>query len=186
MHSMGKICELHRRDGLRKVRGGKQRPCTLFVRLQTADLTGKTVLLTGSRIKIGYYIALSLLRSGATLIATSRFVVDAAARFKKEEDYGQWAPRLHLYRLDLRNLALVTAFCDHVCAKYGRLFAIVNNAAQTVRRPPAYYDPLLRREHLGTPEPLMAPDWTPNGAPGVVMSQSHPCKMLRSGFGQAM
>ena len=42
-------------------------------RLQTADLTGKVAVLTGARVKIGYRVALKLLRAGATLIATTRF-----------------------------------------------------------------------------------------------------------------
>eukprot|EP00659_Diplonema_papillatum_P004113 gene4113-6402_t len=42
-------------------------------RLQTRNLAGKVIILTGARIKIGYQIALRLLKDGATLIATTRF-----------------------------------------------------------------------------------------------------------------
>jgi len=47
------------------------------------NLTGKIALVTGARVKIGYYTALMLLRCGATVIATTRFSRDAAARFCK-------------------------------------------------------------------------------------------------------
>lgn len=70
-----------------------------------------TVLLTGSRIKIGQQICLSLLRSGATVIATTRFPVDMQQRFAEMADFAEWGHRLHIYRVDLRNLGLVTAFC---------------------------------------------------------------------------
>jgi len=38
-------------------------------------------LVTGARIKIGFEIALKLLRDGATVIATSRFFKDAYLRY---------------------------------------------------------------------------------------------------------
>ena len=40
-------------------------------RFQTADVSGQVAVITGSRLKIGYHITLMLLRSGATVIATS-------------------------------------------------------------------------------------------------------------------
>eukprot|EP00667_Euglena_gracilis_P016837 EG_transcript_17650 len=132
-------------------------------RHQQADLRGRTVLLTGARIKIGFQIALSLLRCGATLVATSRFVHDAAARFDREPDCAAWRANLHLHRLDLRDLAMVTAFCDYVTGCFPALYAIINNAAQTVRRPPEYYLPLLRREQQGPGSPLIQEAWAANG-----------------------
>jgi NAD(P)-dependent dehydrogenase (short-subunit alcohol dehydrogenase family) len=104
------------------------------------------VLLTGSRIKIGQQICLSLLRCGATVIATTRFPVDMQQRYAQMEDFAVWGQRLHIYRVDLRNLGLVTAFCHFLRQRYRRLYAIVNNAAQTVARPPVYYANLVERE----------------------------------------
>lgn len=46
----------------------------------TAPLQGHLVLLTGSRVKIGFECGLKLLRCGATVIATSRFPHDTAKR----------------------------------------------------------------------------------------------------------
>jgi NAD(P)-dependent dehydrogenase (short-subunit alcohol dehydrogenase family) len=41
----------------------------------------------------------------------------------------------------------VEAFCTHVTAKYQRLDFIVNNACQTVRRPPDFYAHMMEREN---------------------------------------
>ena len=54
--------------------------------------------------------------------------------------------RLHVYGVDFRNLIALEWFCSYVIANYDRLDAIVNNAAQTVRRPPAYYAHLVEGE----------------------------------------
>lgn len=107
-------------------------------RLMTADLRGKNVLLTGCRIKIGYAMALSLLRCGARLLGTTRFAHAAVARFMKEPDYTLWSDRLHLFSLDLRDMSMTTQFCFFVRKYFGKLYAIINNAAQTIARKPSY------------------------------------------------
>ena len=125
------------------------RPCGEFnynKRLMTRDLTGKVVLLTGCRIKIGYAMALSLLRCGATVIGTTRFSVDAMGRFSEEPDFEAWKHRLHLYTIDLRDMWLVTEFCAYIGSKFPKLFAIINNAAQTIARTAAYTAELRRLE----------------------------------------
>jgi hypothetical protein len=43
-------------------------------RTELADLTGRVALLTGGRVKIGYQAGLKLLRAGAELIVTTRFM----------------------------------------------------------------------------------------------------------------
>jgi len=70
---------------------------------------------------------------------TTRFPRDAARRFAAQPDFAQFADRLHVYGLDLRHLPAVEAFAAEVCRTYPRLDVLVNNAAQTVRRPPAFY-----------------------------------------------
>ncbi|RNF02577.1 oxidoreductase-like protein [Trypanosoma cruzi] len=107
-------------------------------RLLTRDLRGKVVLLTGCRIKIGFAMALSLLRCGARLVGTTRFVHEALARFQREADYATWGDRLHLFALDLRDLWLVTQFCAFVRQHFPKIFAIINNAAQTIARTREY------------------------------------------------
>lgn len=112
-------------------------------RQQTADLRGKYALLTGSRVKIGFFCGLRLLRCGATLIATSRFPHDTARRYAAEADFDTWKDRLHVYGLDLRDLPSVNRFCLSLASRYPRIDIIINNAAQTVHRPPAYYRHLM-------------------------------------------
>ncbi len=125
-------------------------------RFQTAPLDGQVALITGSRLKIGYQATLMMLRAGANVIATTRFPVDSALRFSKEEDFSKWADRLHIYGLDLRHTPSVEIFCTYIEQKYGRLDILINNAAQTVRRPPGFYAHLLANETLNfkdLPEP---------------------------------
>ena len=112
----------------------------------SADLTGRTALLTGARVKIGFEIGLKLLRAGATLIATTRFPADAAARYAREKDYDEWKHRLHVHAVDLRDVAGLEAFCARLLETTPRLDVIVNNACQTVRRPASYYAHLLPAE----------------------------------------
>lgn len=121
-------------------------------RNQKRDLRGRTVLLTGCRIKIGYEMALSLLRCGATLIATTRFVHDALNRFMHEKDYAEWKDQLHLFALDMRDLWMVEQFCAFIKNKFKALFAIINNAAQTIARTLEYTDSLRFFESQPIPE----------------------------------
>lgn len=117
-------------------------------RSQTADLKGKIALVTGARVKIGYAVALRLLRGGAKVIATTRFPRDAARRYARESDFSEFRDRLEIYPLDLRHLATVESFAQHLIYFYPRLDIIINNAAQTVRRPQAFYQHLIPFESL--------------------------------------
>ncbi len=117
-------------------------------RFQTTDLKGQVAVITGSRLKIGYHITLMLLRSGATVVATSRFPADSAIRFSKEDDYKLWSDHLHIHGLDLRHIPSVEIFCNYIEQKYDRLDILINNAAQTVRRPSGFYFHLMKNEKL--------------------------------------
>ena len=112
-------------------------------RFQRADMTGQVAVITGSRLKIGYHATLMMLRSGAKVIATTRFPVDSALRFSKETDYEEWKDRLHIYGLDLRHIPSVEIFASYVEQNFDRLDVIINNAAQTVRRPTGFYAHLM-------------------------------------------
>ena len=125
-------------------------------RTELADLNGRTALLTGGRVKIGYQAGLKLLRAGARLIVTTRFPRDSAARYSREPDFEQWAHRLEIFGLDLRHTPSVDAFCQELLASHDRLDFIVNNACQTVRRPPAFYEHMMEGERASVhslPEP---------------------------------
>jgi NAD(P)-dependent dehydrogenase (short-subunit alcohol dehydrogenase family) len=116
-------------------------------RSELADLRGRVALLTGGRVKIGYQAGIKLLRCGARLIVTTRFPRDSAMRYAAEPDFQDWSHRLEIYGLDLRHTPSVEAFCQQVRAKYDRLDFIINNACQTVRRPPDFYQHMMEREN---------------------------------------
>ncbi|WP_070786716.1 SDR family oxidoreductase [Flavobacterium crassostreae] len=115
-------------------------------RFQTANVAGQVAVVTGSRLKIGYHITLMLLRAGATVIATTRFPVDSALRFGKEPDFVDWGHRLKIHGLDLRHIPSVEIFCNFIEQKYDRLDILINNAAQTVRRPAGFYTHMIQNE----------------------------------------
>ena len=117
-------------------------------RTELADLRGRVALLTGGRVKIGYQAGLKLLRCGARLIVTTRFPRDAALRYAREPDFGEWGDRLEIFGLDLRHTPSVEAFCRHLLATHSRLDFIVNNACQTVRRPPDFYGHMMEGERV--------------------------------------
>ncbi|MGK7391397.1 MAG: SDR family NAD(P)-dependent oxidoreductase [Candidatus Cyclobacteriaceae bacterium M2_1C_046] len=147
-------------------------------RFQTADLTGQVALVTGSRLKIGYHITLMMLRAGATVIATTRFPVDSALRYAKEPDFKDWQHRLKIHGLDLRHIPSVEIFCNFIEQQYDRLDVLINNAAQTVRRPAGFYEHLMPNEEKDFTElPPYAQD---------LLSDHHAClhelKELSAGF----
>ncbi len=127
-------------------------------RSELADLSGTVALLTGGRVKIGYQAGIKLLRCGASLIVVTRFPRDAAARYASEPDFAEWGDRLEVFGLDLRHTPSVEAFSHHLLTTRDRLDFIVNNACQTVRRPPDFYRHMMRGEEAAldtlTPEVL--------------------------------
>jgi NAD(P)-dependent dehydrogenase (short-subunit alcohol dehydrogenase family) len=115
-------------------------------RSQTADLRGHYALVTGARVKIGYQAALKLLRAGAQVIVTTRFPVDAAARYALEPDFADFRDRLQVFGLDLRHTPSVEVFARALAGRLPRLDYLLNNACQTVRRPAGFFRHLLERE----------------------------------------
>ena len=152
-------------------------------RTELADLSGRVALLTGGRVKIGYQAGLKLLRAGSHLIVTTRFARDSAARYANEPDFADWAHRLEIFGLDLRHTPSVEAFCRELSNKYSRLDFIINNACQTVRRPPEFYAHMMEgetaaahevpehlRKLLGGYEGLRQYAMLPEGADGSSLS----------------
>ncbi len=117
-------------------------------RSQTADVTGRVALVTGGRLKIGFQCAIALLRAGARVVVTTRFPHDAARRFAAEPDLATFASRLQIHGLDLRHAPTVERFCQHLCDTLPQLDLLINNACQTVRRPPGFYQHLKPLEEL--------------------------------------
>jgi NAD(P)-dependent dehydrogenase (short-subunit alcohol dehydrogenase family) len=156
-------------------------------RSESADLSGRVALLTGGRVKIGYQAGLKLLRAGAQLIVTTRFPRDSAARYAAEPDFPAWSDRLEIFGLDLRHTPSVEAFCQTLLDTRPRLDFIINNACQTVRRPPAFYAhmmagetaaladmPTAVRKLLGGYEGLRACDMLPSDGNGLATRGSAP------------
>lgn len=117
-------------------------------RFQSADLKDQIALITGSRLKIGYQATIMMLEAGATVIATTRFPIDSAMRYAAEPGFSQWGDRLHIYGLDLRHTPSVELFTQHIIQEFQRLDLLLNNAAQTVRRPSGFYEHLMFNERL--------------------------------------
>jgi NAD(P)-dependent dehydrogenase (short-subunit alcohol dehydrogenase family) len=108
---------------------------------------GKVAIVTGARVKIGYQTVLKLLRSGATVVATSRFPNSAVEAYRKEEDFAEFQSRLNVYGLDLRDVTGIEAFTRFVKQQFsGGIDILIHNACQTIRRPVAYYAPLVDQE----------------------------------------
>lgn len=115
-------------------------------RNQTADLHGRVALLTGGRVKIGFQAGVMLLRAGCRVLVTTRFPNDAARRYSELEDFGDFADRLEIVGIDLRQIGAVEGLAADLLERLDRLDYLVNNACQTVRRPPGFYDHLLEAE----------------------------------------
>lgn len=117
------------------------------------DLSGCTAILTGGRVKIGFRVALKLLRDGADVVVTTRFPQEAARLFADMPDFPDWSGRLHVYGLDLLDLAAVHEFVAFAGRHFTSLDILINNAAQTLYRPPEYFRDLL----AGETSPLTGP-----------------------------
>lgn len=123
------------------------------------DLTGRRALITGGRVKIGRAVALKMLRDGAHVTVTTRFPSDAARRYAVEGDFDAWRERLVIHGVDLRDVRATQRLIEEVRAR-GPLSILINNAAQTIRRPPAYYRELGEGERRALPgewSSLLAP-----------------------------
>ena len=117
-------------------------------REQSVGMGGMVAVVTGGRVRIGYATVLKLLRAGATVLATTRFPCDAAARYAREPDFDAWRERLEVVGpLELSDLRRVEAFCDELTRRFPRIHLLVNNAAQTLTRPLAWHQRMAQLEH---------------------------------------
>ena len=118
-------------------------------RTATADLAGRRALVTGGRTKIGFATAGALLAAGADVTITTRFPRDAADRYARVPG----RERLTIVGLDFRDLRGLLAWIAARVATAEPLDILVNNAAQTVWRPAAYYARLDAAERGALPAP---------------------------------
>ncbi|MFF7986522.1 SDR family NAD(P)-dependent oxidoreductase [Streptomyces sp. NPDC007901] len=131
-------------------------------RALSTDLAGRRVLLTGGRVKIGFQLALMMLRDGARVLVTSRFPHDTVRRFEAAPGSATWLDRLTVLAVDLRDPRQVLGLCEELRQEGEPLDILVNNAAQTVRRPPESYALLAAGERDALPPAArQAPGFTP-------------------------
>ncbi len=122
-------------------------------RSDASDLTGRRAIVTGGRIKIGFEIALGLLRAGARVTVTTRFPRDAEQRFAAIDP--SLHERLTVVGLDFLDLRGVSAWLAEELERGEPLDILINNAAQTVRRPAAYYARLAAGEEAAPRLPAL-------------------------------
>lgn len=107
------------------------------------QLTGRTALITGGRLNLGYHTALRLLRCGAKVIVSTRYPRDAEMRYLVEKDCSLWKERLRIIGADFRaatdvfHLVAVAKEQLKAWSEDGevKLDILVNNAAQTLTDP---------------------------------------------------
>ncbi|MGF1430855.1 SDR family NAD(P)-dependent oxidoreductase [Kitasatospora sp. LaBMicrA B282] len=146
----------------------------------STDLRGRRALLTGGRVKIGFQLALMMLRDGAELIVTSRFPHDTVRRFRAAPGSEQWWERLTVVGIDLRDPRQVIGLCEQLRASGRPLDILVNNAAQTLRRPPEAYA-LLAEGERGELPPGVAVRSAPGFRPLPALRDAWPAAELAGG-----
>ncbi|MDQ1066181.1 hypothetical protein QFZ32_001621 [Streptomyces canus] len=73
-------------------------------------------------------------------------------RFRAEPGSDRWLDRLTVIAVALRDPRQVLGLCEDLCQEGVPLDILVNNAAQTVRRPPEAYALLAAGEHDALPD----------------------------------
>jgi NAD(P)-dependent dehydrogenase (short-subunit alcohol dehydrogenase family) len=112
-------------------------------RTMKLDFTGRIAIVTGGRIKIGFYIVKKLLSYGCKVITTSRFPKDALFKFKEDPEYDLWKNNLIIYPIDFRIIQSTMNFVKYIEKNFSHIDFLINNAAQTVRRTTEYYEYLM-------------------------------------------
>ena len=107
------------------------------------DFTGRIAIVTGGRIKIGYFIVKKLLSYGCKVITTSRFPKDTLFKYKADPDYDLWKDNLIIYPIDFRIIQSTMKFVEYIKKNFAHVDFLINNAAQTVRRTTEYYEYLM-------------------------------------------
>ena len=113
------------------------------------DLSGRIAIVTGGRVKIGYYIGTKLLSYGCKVIITTRFPKDSLFKYQQDPDYEKWKDNLIIYPIDFRIFESTIKFINYIKENFTHIDILINNAAQTLRRSSSYYKYLLPIEATG-------------------------------------
>ncbi|KAG6356558.1 hypothetical protein INS49_014431 [Diaporthe citri] len=99
-------------------------------------LEGRTALVTGARVNLGFHVVLRLLHCGASVIASTRYPRDAVARYQEQPDSADWMGRLRVVGANFRTANDAFALVGQtrsILKEWGRgLDILINNAAQTL------------------------------------------------------
>ncbi|KAG8158777.1 hypothetical protein KVR01_011220 [Diaporthe batatas] len=129
---------------------------------QHLRLEGKTALVTGARINLGFHVVLRLLRCGASVIASTRYPRDAVARYKEQPDAADWMDRLRVVGADFRTandaFGLIRQTKSILQEWDSGLDILINNAAQTLTDSVGMEETAVARENSlkGTSMPMLA------------------------------
>ncbi len=107
---------------------------------EKACLNDMVFFITGIRVKIGFATALRLLRSGATVIGTTRYPNFALWNYSKEKDYDIWKSKLIIIQADFLVLDSVYSLLN-ILDKY-KINGFINMAFRTIK-PSEYYSSSL-------------------------------------------
>ncbi|ANB50987.1 putative oxidoreductase [Powai lake megavirus] len=110
---------------------------SLCYRYATRDLSGRNALVIGGRIKLGYQIALKLLRAGCKVMITSRNIDTALEYYQQEPDYLEWKSKLFVFSESF-DLGKVKETIPNLITELNKIFGenqldiLIQNAAQTI------------------------------------------------------
>lgn len=91
------------------------------------DLKGKTIIVTGSNVGLGYEAVKAFSRKGAQVISACRSVGKGeAAKYKIEKEHP--GVKIEVMRLDLADLSSIHKFAENFKKKYNKLDVLLNNA----------------------------------------------------------
>ncbi len=146
-------------------------------RTARAELAGRRAVVTGGRVKIGHELVRMMLRDGAEVVVTTRFPADAARRFANVPG----TDRLEIVGLDLLDPRRVLAFAERLAEDGRPVDILVNNAAQTIRRPAAAYAELTAGETgRAVDESGLLPDTAPANSWSARLGEVGPAELLET------
>lgn len=90
------------------------------------DLKGKNALVTGSGIRLGRAIALALGQAGCNLALHYNSSVESVAQVKS--DLVKMGRRAQVFQQDLEDITHVQELMARVCAEFGHIDILINNA----------------------------------------------------------